>query len=97
MKTLIIEISDEFYNRVAGAPRCASFSSDLADRNELVKAIQSGTLISDTTNEDVLRKVFPDFEEDITPKDDTLILERYTPYCKMQLHKDWLSAPYKRR
>lgn len=47
MKKMLIEISDEFYNRVAGAPRCASFSSDIADRNEMVKAIQNGTVISE--------------------------------------------------
>lgn len=53
------------------------------------------SIFDGATNEDVLRKVFPNFEEDITPKGDTLILERYTPYCKMQLHKDWLDASYK--
>ncbi len=85
---LIIDIPDNY--------DLSNIQSGSIANKVILNAVKNGTPILDnTTNSDVLKKVFPDFEEDITPIGDTLILERYTPYCKMQLHKDWLDAPYK--
>lgn len=49
---------------------------------------------NNATNEDVLKLVFPNWEEEVSTNGESIVLERFTPYCKMQLHKDWLDKPY---
>lgn len=46
MERIVIEISDDMYNRIAAAPRCADILDAYKDRNEFCKAIQNGTVIS---------------------------------------------------
>lgn len=83
---LILNIPNSKYDRVL-------------DKNTLVEAFTSDeavALTDDATNEDVLKAVFPNFEEEMSTNGESLVLERFTPYCKMQLHKDWLDATYKK-
>ena len=54
------------------------------------------TMPDNPTNGDMIKAVFPNFEEDVTIVSDTILLERYMSYCKMQFHRDWWDAPYKR-
>ncbi len=46
MKRIVIEISDDMYNRIAASPRCADGLDAYKDRDEFCKAIQNGTVIS---------------------------------------------------
>ena len=55
------------------------------------------TMPDNPTNGDMIKAVFPNFEEDVTIVSDTILLERYMPYCKMQFHRDWWNAPYKEK
>lgn len=48
---MIIDIPEEMYNRIVVAPRCASSIDAYNDRNIFVKAIQNGTVLTETESE----------------------------------------------
>ena len=54
-----------------------------------VKAI---TFSEGETNGNMVKKMFPDFE--VKELGDTVLLERYEPYCRMQFSREYWNAQY---
>ena len=93
---LVIRIPEEEYRWIMKSDK--TVFRDVASKECMLHAIKNGIpLPNNPTNGDMVKAVFPNFEEDVTIVGDTILLERYMPYCKMQFHRDWWDAPYKEK
>ena len=60
--------------------------------DDIHKIFASITLPDNPTNGDMITTLFPDAK--ITITGDTVIIERFEPYCKCQFSVDWWNALY---
>lgn len=91
------ERTHEYYERALLHTDCKTAKGKPIKPIEYFDKVDAIVIPEGATNGDMVKVVFPNFEENVTIVCDTILLERYMPYCKMQFHRDWWDSPYERR
>ncbi len=97
---LLVDIPEKIYKRVARTPRCANILEAFDDRDMFVKALQTGIIVntvqneinlSGTTNGDIVKAMFPNWEiEQIKNRYDVKV----DSFTRFSFNKEWWNAPY---